>query len=69
MYLVLEDASGFRVENKLSLAPLTSGRLEISNAEGLDLRNVKGVYVMYDTFDVFRKAELYVSRIGFAKGA
>lgn len=69
VYLVLEDASGFRVENKLSLAPLTSGRLEISNAEGLDLRNVKGVYVMYDTFDVFRKAELYVSRIGFAKGA
>ncbi|MFQ9739398.1 MAG: hypothetical protein ACLR06_18115 [Christensenellaceae bacterium] len=69
VYLILEDETGFRIENKLSLAPFTSGRLKINNAEGLDIRNIKGVYVMYDTYDIFRKAELYVSRIGFLKEA
>ena len=69
VYLILEDETGFRIENKLSLAPFTSGRLKINNAEGLDIRNIKGVYVMYDTYDIFRTAELYVSRIGFLKEA
>ena len=69
VYLILEDETGFRIENKLSMAPFTSGRLKINNAEGLDIRNIKGVYVMYDTYDIFRKAELYVSRIGFLKEA
>ena len=69
VYLILEDETGFRIENKLSLAPFTSGRLKINNAEGLDIRNIKGVYVMYDTYDIFRKAELNVSRIGFLKEA
>lgn len=68
VYLILEDKSGFRVENKLTLPPLTGGRLEIKSAQGLDIRNVRGVYVMYDTYDVFRKAELYVNRIGFFGG-
>lgn len=69
VYLIVEDAFGVRAESALSLAPLSGGKLCIQSANGLDVRNIRGVYVMYDTYDIFRKAELYVSDIGFVREA
>lgn len=67
--LVLEDASGARVRERLVLAPQGGGTVTIESADGLDIHNIRGVYVMYDTYDIFRKAELYVNHIGFTRGA
>lgn len=69
VYLVVEDASGARAQNKLTLSPMSGGKLELKNTFGLNLKNVTGLYIMYDTYNLFRPADLYVNHIGFEREA
>lgn len=69
VYLEIEDKNGYTVRSGRRIAPGESAELTLYDKGSVDLRSIAAVRVLYDTFDVFERADLYLNGLGFRRGA
>ena len=68
VYLEIEDKNGYTIRNGRRIAPGESAELTLYDKGSVDLRSIAAVRVLYDTFDVFERADLYLNGLGFRRG-
>lgn len=67
VYLEIEDKDGYTVRKGWKIAPGESAELALYDEGSVDLRRVAAVRILYDTYDVFERAELYLNGLGFRR--